>query len=59
MRIRQLGFSSNPILRIFSLHFGQHGVVSESGAAARLEAGVSDGSAARPADASHARHSAR
>ena len=28
MRIRQLGFSSNPIQRIFSLHFGQHGVVS-------------------------------
>ena len=26
MRIRQLGFSSNPIQRIFSLHFGQHGV---------------------------------
>ena len=59
MRIRQLGFWSNPIQRIFALQFGRHGA-DESGGK-RLETVGSDAGEAdsTPAAVSNSRHSAR
>ena len=62
MMIRQLCLRSNPIQRIFTLHFGQHGVVSDSdsavGAAGFETAGAGGAADSTPVAASNSRHSA-